>query len=123
MSCPNKSDVLTITETYFIELYQPLLNRTPVPAKKNTPAETVLQQTLRKLVALDIVIFGFETAIDSNLPTVYLKYQVDIWRGNEYVSNTSSVNKIIGRRQATEQSTGIRDEEAHAYQFRHVYIW
>lgn len=42
LSCPNNSDVLTITETYFIELYQPLLNRTPVPAKRITPAETVL---------------------------------------------------------------------------------
>lgn len=95
LSCSNDLEVLATTETYFINFYQPLLNKTPVPAKKITPAEIVLQPTLRKLIELDVVVFGFEPAMDSNLPTVYLKYQVDIWRGNESVNNTGSVNRII----------------------------
>lgn len=50
--CPSELKVLVNTETHFIKFYQPLLNRTPVPAKKITPTELVLQQTLRKLVDL-----------------------------------------------------------------------
>lgn len=66
LSCSNDLDKLAKTENYFIQLYQPLLNRTPVPAKKITPTEIVLQQTLRKLVALYVVIFGLEPTIDSS---------------------------------------------------------
>lgn len=95
LSCPNQLEVLANIETYFINLYQPLLNQTPVPAKTIIPAETVLQLTLRKLTALDVVVFGFEPATNSKLSTVYLKYQIRIWRGKEHIRNTGAVNNII----------------------------
>lgn len=60
LQCSNNLTLLANTETYFIEFYQPLLNRTSVPAKTITPAETVLQQTLRKLAGLNVVVFGIE---------------------------------------------------------------
>ncbi|WP_250124936.1 GIY-YIG nuclease family protein [Chroococcidiopsis sp. CCMEE 29] len=95
LSCSNQLDVLTNTEAYFINFYQPLLNRTLVPLKTITPSEIVLQTTLRKLSALDVVVFGFEPTMNSNPPTVYLKYPVEIWKGNNFVNNTGPVNKII----------------------------
>ncbi len=104
LSCSSQLDILTNIETYFINFYQPLLNRTSVPAKTVIPAETVLQSAIRRLAALDVVVFGFEPARDSNLPTIYLKYQVKIWKESEYVNNTGPVNNIIqasNKRRAT----------------------
>ena len=92
--CPNELKVLVTTEIYFIELYHPLLNRTPVPAKKITPSELVLQQTLRKLVDLEVVVFGFKPAIGSSPSTVYLKYHMFICR-TQFISNTGPINNII----------------------------
>lgn len=93
--CPSELEVLARTETYFIEFYQPLLNQTPVPAKTIKPAEIGLQQSLRKMADLDVVVFGLELAIDSNPPTVYLKYPTGIWREKKYISNTGPINYII----------------------------
>ncbi len=52
LSCSTQLDILTNIETYFINFYQPLLNKTSVPAKTVIPAETVLQSALRSLTAL-----------------------------------------------------------------------
>lgn len=103
LSCSNNLKLLADTENYFINLYQPLLNRTSVPAQKITPAEIVLQPTLSKLAKLDVVVFGFEPAIDSFPTTVYLKYPMHIYRQG-YISNTGPVNTIIqanNKRKAT----------------------
>lgn len=78
LHCSNNLALLANTETYFIEFYQPLLNRTSVPAKTITPAETVLQQTLRKLAGLNVVVFGIEQAMVPT--TIYLKYPVEIYK-------------------------------------------
>lgn len=105
LSCPSELKVLLTTETYFIGFYQPLLNRTPVPAKRLIPTETVLQQTLRKLANLEVVVFGFEPAVGSLPPTVYLKYPIEDYRKQiitsngsllaSGMSNTGPVNNII----------------------------
>lgn len=99
LSCSNELKILINTENHFINLYQPLLNRTPVPAKKITPTEIVLQQTLRKLVNLNVVVFGFESATDSLLPTVYLKYPINLYvnesDGIKFINNTGAVNNIV----------------------------
>lgn len=94
LSCSNDLKLLASIESYFIELYQPLLNRTPVPAKRITPSELVLQQTLRKLVDLEVVVFGFKPAIGSSPSTVYLKYHMFI-RRTQFISNTGPINNII----------------------------
>ena len=118
--CPSELKILVTTEIYFIGLYQPLLNRTPVPAKTIIPAETVLQLTLRKLASLDVVVFGFEPAMDSFPPTVYLKYSINIYRKTS-ISNVGSVNKII---QATnkKKSTGLKWREYKSRKYSHYKI-
>lgn len=73
-----------------------MLNRTPVSVKKITPSELVLQQTLRKLVNLEVVVFGFEPALDSFPPTVYLKYSIEDYRKKIYTSTGSLVSAGIG---------------------------
>lgn len=103
--CPSELKVLVNTETHFIKFYQPLLNRTPVPAKKITPTELVLQQTLRKLVDLEVVVLGVDPAMGFFPPTLYLKYPIKDYRkqmiyddGMSSVSGMSNiglVNNII----------------------------
>lgn len=94
--CPGDLKVLVNTEIYYIKLYHPLLNRTPVPAKKITLTELVLQQTLSKLVNLEVVVFGFEPALDSFPPTVYLKYPIKDYRKIIYISTGSFYSAGIG---------------------------
>ncbi|ERT07231.1 GIY-YIG catalytic domain protein [Lyngbya aestuarii BL J] len=74
--CENNKELLDQTERYFIELYQPLLNKTPVPAKKIIPSEIALQKTLIKLSKLNVIILGIASPDNSSQPTVYLKYPV-----------------------------------------------
>lgn len=105
LNYPNDLALLANTETYFIEFYQPLLNRTPVPVKTITPTKTVLQQTLRKLVNLEVVVLRFKPAMDSFPPNVYLKYPIEDYRKKIItpdgylvaagMSNTAPVNNII----------------------------
>ena len=71
-----------------------MLNRTPVPAKKIIPTELVLQQTLSKLVDLEVVVFGFKQAIGYSPSTVFLKYYLHIDR-ETLISNTGPINNII----------------------------
>lgn len=106
LSCSNNLKVLADTENYFINFYQPLLNRTPVPAKKITPAEIVLQLTLSKLTKLDVVVFGFESVRDSFPPTVYFKYPIHIYRKGR-ISNAGPVNTII-QANNKRKTTGLR---------------
>lgn len=77
--CSNDLALLANTETYFIEFYQPLLNRTSVSAKTITPAEIVLQQTFRKLAGVSVVVFEIEPATALST-TIYLKYLIEIDR-------------------------------------------
>lgn len=77
LHCSNDLASLANTEAYFIEFYQPLLNRISVSAKTITPAETVLQQTLRKLAGLNVLVFGIEQAMVPT--TIYLKYPISIY--------------------------------------------
>ncbi|MBV9385657.1 MAG: GIY-YIG nuclease family protein [Chroococcidiopsidaceae cyanobacterium CP_BM_ER_R8_30] len=101
LSCSNNQKALADTESYFINFYQPLFNRTSVPVKKITPAETALRQTLCKLVALDVVVMGFEQALDSSLPIVHLKYPFSILKNDTTIgglsskSNTGAVSNVI----------------------------
>ncbi|MEA5517856.1 GIY-YIG nuclease family protein [Limnoraphis robusta] len=74
--CENDKELLDKTERYFIDLYQPLLNKTPVPAKKIIPSEIALQKTLIKLSKLNVIILGIALPENSSQPTVYLKYPV-----------------------------------------------
>ncbi len=97
----NNKELLDQTERYFIELYQPLLNKTPVPAKKIIPAEIALQKTLIRLSKLNVVILGIASPDNSSLPIVYLKYPVYGRRG---LSGTvSSIFKSDNQR-----PTGLR---------------
>lgn len=116
LSCSNNPKFLADTESYFINLYQPLLNRTSVPAKKITPAETALQQTLSKLVALNVVVMGFERALDSSLPIVYLKYPFSILKTTtdasqvKSITNTGLVSNVI-RANNKRTSTNLKWQE------------
>jgi len=116
LSCSNNLKILADTESYFINLYQPLLNRTSVPAKTFTPAETALQQTLCRLVALDVVVMGFERALDSSLPIVYLKYPFRILKSTtdvdrlQSISNTGLVSNVI-RANNKRSSTNLKWQE------------
>lgn len=65
--------LLTSMETYYIALYDPLLNRTKVPESKIIPAEVMLQQTLHK-VAKYSLIFGIAPAQGKTPPIVNLRY-------------------------------------------------
>ena len=73
-SCENNENNLTHLEIYFIDTYHPVLNTTKVEAKKITPAELELRNTLVK-IGKYIVVFGYEDNSKTfGLPTVYLKY-------------------------------------------------
>jgi predicted GIY-YIG superfamily endonuclease len=70
----DRIEQLDVEENYYIELYRPLLNRTKVPVKKIIPAETTLQQTLRK-IAPYCLIFGIAPASGRHpLPTINIRY-------------------------------------------------
>ncbi|MBD1852996.1 GIY-YIG nuclease family protein [Cyanobacteria bacterium FACHB-502] len=70
----DRIEQLDAEESYYIELYRPLLNRTKVPVKKVIPAETTLQQTLRK-IAPYCLIFGIAPASGPHsLPTLNIRY-------------------------------------------------
>ena len=100
--CENNKELLDKTERYFIELYQPLLNQTPVPAKKIIPSEIALQKTLIRLSKLNVIILGIAPAYNnSSLPTVYLKYPVLGLRGLS--GKVSSILKSDNKR-----ATGLR---------------
>lgn len=72
--CENKEEILTKTENYFINFYQPEFNYTKVEPKKITPAEITLKETLRK-ISKYVVIYGYEKNSEIfKLSTVYLKY-------------------------------------------------
>ncbi|EAW37620.1 NAD(P)H-quinone oxidoreductase subunit 4 [Lyngbya sp. PCC 8106] len=77
----NDQELLDQTERYFIDLYQPLLNQTPVPAKKIIPAEIALNKTLIRLSKSNVIILGIASSDNSSQPTVYLKYPVYGRRG------------------------------------------
>lgn len=77
LDCSQMQEHLDAMEKYYIGLYQPLLNGTPVPPKKITPAEVVLRDTLLKIAKYTIV-FGIapESSLHA-LPTVSLRYMGD----------------------------------------------
>ncbi len=102
MVCPNDPDLLSKAESYFIDFYQPLLNQTPVPARKIIPAEVVLQPTLTKLSKY-VVIFGVATAQDSGIPTVYIKYD---WLYRSPIRTIRSIFKADNKK-----PTGLRWSE------------
>lgn len=58
-SCKNEENALTQLENYFIATYYPVLNQTKVEAKKITPAEIELRNTLVK-ISKYVIIFGLE---------------------------------------------------------------
>lgn len=70
-----KSD-LSIAEKYFIERYQPLLNGTNVKNEKTIPSEIALQELLRQIRLLTIVI-GVKPFQKNELTTIYLKYDYE----------------------------------------------
>lgn len=111
MVCANEPELLAKTEIYFIEFYQPLLNKTPVPAKKITPSEIVLQKTLSKLSKY-VVILGFDASPASEPPTVYLKYD---WLYRSPVGTIRSIFKADNRK-----PTGLRWSE---YRRRQYSFW
>ncbi|MGB3193254.1 MAG: GIY-YIG nuclease family protein [Limnoraphis sp.] len=97
----NDQELLDQTERYFIDLYQPLLNQTPVPAKKIIPAEIALNKTLIRLSKSNVIILGIASSDNSSQPTVYLKYPVYGRRG---LSGTvSSIFKSDNKK-----ATGLR---------------
>jgi predicted GIY-YIG superfamily endonuclease len=63
---------LEAMENHYISIYNPLLNRTQVPAKKITPSEVSLQVTLEK-ISKYVIIFGIKPGTDG-IPVVILKY-------------------------------------------------
>lgn len=100
--CNNEPNSLSNTEAFFIDFYKPLLNRTPVPPKKITPSEIVLQQTLSKLSKY-VVIFGFDAGQESKITTVYLKYD---WLYRSPVRTIRSIFKADNQK-----PTGLRWSE------------
>lgn len=44
---------------------------------------------------MNVVLFGFEPAWETNLPTVYLKYPIEMLKDSNFINNTGSVNNII----------------------------
>lgn len=73
-SCENDANTLNKLEKYFIDTYHPVLNQTSVEAKRITPTEIELRNTLVK-IGKYVVIFGCEEySKEFGLPTVYLKY-------------------------------------------------
>ena len=74
--CENNENTLTQLENYFIATYHPVLNQTKVEAKRITPAEIELRNTLVK-IAKYVIVFGYEDkSKEFELPTVYLKYDL-----------------------------------------------
>lgn len=72
--CENNENTLTQLENYFIDKYHPVLNQTKLEAKRITPAEIELRNTLVK-IGKYVFIFGYEeNSKKFGLPTVYLKY-------------------------------------------------
>lgn len=111
--CTNEQDLLSKTEAYFIKFYQPLLNKTPVPAKKIIPSEIALQQTLSKILKY-VVILGFEPGKNSLPLTVYLKYPVISERRGR-AGTIRSILKLNNKR-----ATGLKWQE---YSRRRFSFW
>jgi predicted GIY-YIG superfamily endonuclease len=76
LDCSDRPHALLELETYYIAFYDPLLNRTEVPARKITPAEVSLQQTLEK-ISKYVVIFGIMPADGKKPVTVCLRYLIN----------------------------------------------
>ena len=74
--CCDKHEInLTQLENYFIDKYHPALNQTKLEAKRITPSEVELRNTLVK-IGKYVVIFGYEeNSKEFGLPTVHLKYE------------------------------------------------
>lgn len=74
LDCSGNIGQLATWETYYISFFKPLLNSTPVPPKKITPAEIALQETLNKISKYSII-FGIapESSLHS-LPTINIRY-------------------------------------------------
>ena len=69
--CENNEEILTKTENYLINFYQPELNQTKVKLKKITPAEITLRKTLVK-ISKYVIIYGYEKNSEIfGLPTVF----------------------------------------------------
>lgn len=74
LDCRDRLGELNALESFYIQRYHPLLNRTQVPAKKIVPAEAALQASLTK-IAKHSIIFGIAPpGGDRPLPTVNLRY-------------------------------------------------
>lgn len=73
-SCENNENTLTQLENYFIDTYHPVLNSTKVEAKRITPAEIELRNTLVKIGQYIIVVGYEENNKEFGLPTIHLKY-------------------------------------------------
>lgn len=78
LTCPNDINTLSRLENELIALHKPVLNRTKVvsSARRITPAETALQQSLQQLAKFNAIILGFDPIVDEKLPTIYLVYPV-----------------------------------------------
>lgn len=70
-----ESDLSTV-EKYFIDRYQPLLNKTKVKSKTIIPSEVTLRELLKQIRLLTIVI-GVKSYKKNELTTIYLKYDYE----------------------------------------------
>ncbi|MGG6294981.1 GIY-YIG nuclease family protein [Leptolyngbya sp. AN02str] len=74
LDCRQSTHTLSVLEAHYIKTFHPLLNGTQVPARKITPAETVLQATLTKISKYTVV-FGIAPESElREIPTVNLRY-------------------------------------------------
>ncbi|MDJ0732881.1 MAG: GIY-YIG nuclease family protein [Nostocaceae cyanobacterium] len=79
----NDTNNLSNVESELIDLYKPPLNWSKVvsPIRKITPSETALQQSLQQLAKLNTMVFGFNSIVEKQIPTIYFFYPVYGKRG------------------------------------------
>ncbi|MEP1080041.1 GIY-YIG nuclease family protein [Leptolyngbya sp. PL-A3] len=74
LDCSGQAQQLGVREAHYINLYNPLLNNTPVPPKKITPSEIALQDALSK-ISRYCIIFGMTSkSPHHDLPTINIRY-------------------------------------------------